>query len=681
MKGRLKAFIQRRQPFRRLRRVVGFNRTAAVIRTGGGAALSFATGNMGVASSTLHRQRTAVAATLNCKGAGDLDMTLVLADATAKGRADPAFAAHMEPIVQWATAVWYQWLPALDFHDLHEHAQYACRDDHRMWSRVAGPAAAAAASARRLGWSMPGPDRFTTDAGRELRLKTDAPADVEAEVIRAVRRWRWRRVHRRLPALAGDQDGASTGALAPGPFVDPLLYLLTAKARNKDWTAKHQGALRAAIVGRHWTQAQKHRAFGKEQVPSPNCRLCVAKGFCSDWTSDPAYVGTPWHRLWTCPALAGFRERHMPDEVVEHLNQISRAGPPSQAERLFMTRGLRISPSAWLPTAPAEPTFQWIKTPPKPHRAGDLVAATAHFTDGSMIDAHWQTAGLCARRGWAFALKDQHGRTLALARGRPPQWAPGIYGAELWALLQCASTSVESAPFFVDCMAVHLGAQRDGSWARHHARKLARLWAPLHAAMDSPARRVHWMPAHCGFDEAGTRQISDGTPLTTSQIVANREVDKHAKAAAEIDRLPKELVARVRKEWMLVVAVARWIGVVTVRAQRHDVEEDPSGRGKKRIRDSEGMAAEALPRGPGAPVALQDDGRPGHEAELAAARARGQRRAVRRRHQEGEAVMDERRVAQWLLQRAPGRPAKRPASELLDELARRVRARVTQPDP
>ena len=394
-------------------------------------------------------------------------------------------------------------------------------------------------------------------------------------------------MNKRLPALTRNPGDADTGPQTPGPFMEPLLYLLTAKARNKEWTAKHQGALRAAIVGRHWTQAQKHRAFGSDQVPSPNCRLCVAKGLCNDQTADPAFTGTPWHRLWTCPALAGFRERHMPEEVAEHLARTAGKGNPSQAERLFLTRGLRISPSAWLPSEPAEPTFQWVKRPPKPHRTVDLVAAEAHYTDGSMIDAHWQTAGLCARRGWAFVWKDQHGRTLALARGRPPQWAPGIYGAELWALLQCASTSVEAAPFFVDCKAVHVGALRDANWARHHARRLARIWAPAHAAMDSPTRRVHWMPAHCSFEEAGTRKLSDGSPLTTTQIVANREVDKHAKAAAEADRVPSETVARVRREWKLVAAVAKWIGVITVQAQQYDADDDPSRRGKKRIRDND----------------------------------------------------------------------------------------------
>ena len=76
-----------------------------------------------------------------------------------------------------------------------------------------------------------------------------------------------------------------------------------------------------------------------------------------------------------------------------------------------------------------------------------------------------------------------------------------------------------------------------------------------------------------------------------------------------------------------------------------------------------------------------DERRQTHEEVSAiAVRARGLHRAVRRRHLESEAVHDERRVAQWLRQRAPGRPAKRTAREVLDELARRVRARADLPN-
>ena len=44
-------------------------------------------------------------------GGQNVDLTLSLADENSKGRADPAYAAHMDVIGQWAAAVWNQLVP------------------------------------------------------------------------------------------------------------------------------------------------------------------------------------------------------------------------------------------------------------------------------------------------------------------------------------------------------------------------------------------------------------------------------------------------------------------------------------------------------------------------------------------------------------------------------------------
>ena len=67
---------------------------------------------MGVSNKALLQQRRAVAAaTVRTSGGGDLDLTLALADGSGRGRVDPAFEAHSQPIVFWAMAVWHDWLP------------------------------------------------------------------------------------------------------------------------------------------------------------------------------------------------------------------------------------------------------------------------------------------------------------------------------------------------------------------------------------------------------------------------------------------------------------------------------------------------------------------------------------------------------------------------------------------
>ena len=120
IKHRLKQFKARIVRFRKLRRAVGVKRTGAVLRSGGTSALVYGQGNTGVASSMLLNQRRVVAASYVTQGAGDLDLTLMLGDGSKSGRADPAFAAHEEPIQMWAEAVWSVWLPRAALESLSE---------------------------------------------------------------------------------------------------------------------------------------------------------------------------------------------------------------------------------------------------------------------------------------------------------------------------------------------------------------------------------------------------------------------------------------------------------------------------------------------------------------------------------------------------------------------------------
>jgi hypothetical protein len=42
-----------------------------------------------------------------------LDLTLMLADGTSHGGADPAFEAHQGVLHMWALAIWEEWVPSL----------------------------------------------------------------------------------------------------------------------------------------------------------------------------------------------------------------------------------------------------------------------------------------------------------------------------------------------------------------------------------------------------------------------------------------------------------------------------------------------------------------------------------------------------------------------------------------
>eukprot|EP00973_Karenia_brevis_P021346 2934882-Karenia_brevis.AAC.1 len=102
-KKRQFAFQARRGRFALLKRAG--RSVTRVLKTGGVHALTYGQENMGVSSSCLMGQRRAVAGHIQICGAGDLDLTLALADGRGKAKLDPAFHAHWAPMLAWAEAV------------------------------------------------------------------------------------------------------------------------------------------------------------------------------------------------------------------------------------------------------------------------------------------------------------------------------------------------------------------------------------------------------------------------------------------------------------------------------------------------------------------------------------------------------------------------------------------------
>ena len=263
---RLAAFVARRGRFRRLRRA-GI-RTDRLMRTGGIAALTFGQGVTGVSPALLLKQRRAVAAaTVATSAGGDLDLTLMLADGSLRGVADPAFAAHTAPIGQWALAVWERWLPASALRRLVAFAKRRMVVAKRTWSVVCGPGAAFVASAHRLGWVVHDACVVTVDDGTMLNLTIDSPAFVKKAVENSVRRWRWRGVETRLGSL--DSGGHGAGAI-----MQPIFRLLDPRqACEEDWGPRQRAGLRSAVMNRQWPQA---RLYAAGLVTSPLCQFCLA---------------------------------------------------------------------------------------------------------------------------------------------------------------------------------------------------------------------------------------------------------------------------------------------------------------------------------------------------------------------------------------------------------------------
>jgi hypothetical protein len=292
LQKRLKSFCARRKRFRSLKRVgVCIDR---LIRTGGTAALEYGQAVMGVSPSMLLRQRRAVAASVVSSSAGgDLDLTLVLADGSARGRADPAYGAHEQPIVAWATAVWEKWLERGALLRLVADAKCRLTRARSVWAYVRGPGAAFVASAARLGWTVHDACSVTLDDGFSVHFTVDSPAMVKELVASSVQRWRWRAVEERYSSL-------HSGGRGDGALIQPILQLLRpCRSKADEWGPSQRAGLKSAVLNRQWPQA---RLFAAGLADAPQCRLCLAEAqethgdCCIELSALP--VGSLGHRVY-----------------------------------------------------------------------------------------------------------------------------------------------------------------------------------------------------------------------------------------------------------------------------------------------------------------------------------------------------------------------------------------------
>ncbi len=407
-----------------------------LLRSGGIAGMTYGQSNTGVSNSTLHGQRVAAAAASTPGGAGELDVALLLADGSERGRADPAFSAHDSPIGKWAEAVWESWLPRAALARLTRQAVEDLTGKTSPWRYVFGPAAAFVASAWRLGWHVLSSIRLQTDLGHELDLSRDPPAMIVHEVRVAVWRWRWRRLEANHPHLKQDDGGH-------GIMVEPIYRLLEARCSD-EWGASQKAALRSASANRQWTQTRLQKAG---LVDTPCCNLCVRAGLCDPQDDSPRHRGTLILRLLTCPATKHYRDRYAPKWITDLADRFSVGGgglqlPPDV--HALITRGFLRSPAPKIDAAPTAESFQWVQRP-----TGGVHAIG--FADGSRLFADHDLYGYCARQGWALALYDGDNDLVASAKGRTPRWADGIHPTEVWALLQTAIVSDPACKLVTDC--------------------------------------------------------------------------------------------------------------------------------------------------------------------------------------------------------------------------------------
>ncbi len=164
LKDRLKNFREKLKRLHALRR--SGVRTQVMARAAGTPAMTYSVECMGMSDSHLDEARSIQARAAAPEGGGKaVDLVLWITDGTS-GSSDPAFPAHVDPIVKWATAWWEGWQPGPTMVDAFTDANTKLNSCvSSMWHKVAGPVTALIASALRIGWFFEGPSMTTNDLG------------------------------------------------------------------------------------------------------------------------------------------------------------------------------------------------------------------------------------------------------------------------------------------------------------------------------------------------------------------------------------------------------------------------------------------------------------------------------------------------------------------------------------
>ncbi len=659
MQVRLHALRARAQRIRRLRRS-RVNATR-LFSTGGAAVAEYGLPVTGISDSSLLVRRRIVAAAVGSSTSGrNLDLDLLLAEGSDRcRRVDPAFEATAAPLATWAEAVWMKWAPRTAMARAVAYAKERMAAAKRPWACATGPAAVAVATAARIGWFFEDALVLVTDEGRRLDLLMDPPCEVRREACRAVERWWWRRIALDLPALQGPHG--------VGAVIGPIRRLLTAAARDENWTRQCQGGLRSAIIDSQWPQARLAKAG---LAAESRCQRCPTLEVASSSSGgqqlhtdgmqhDTAHLepylaahpvshlappaannlptddgerlrdddgrGTALHRCVGCrPNLDEAKRRF--HAVLDELRAASRravleveagiAGGASQAAAVTKwTRGLIASVDRLVPPPPPEATFRWEVHPP----AGGIPVAVV-YTDGSMVDG---PSRLTARLGWSFVAVDAQGRIVVSASGVPPPWVRGIAGAEAWALLQAVREAAPGSVFKTDSLSCQQTLVRGRAFATAPSRPLARIWSQVLHVLDSEeaAQSVVWMPAHTAAHDVGCRALSDASTLSEVDRWANERADALAKKAAMATRVP----LAVRKALLRTEADARQAAVHVGRATwvANSFPEAPhrdSAPPVRRRREDGSLARAAPRRGRVAPaVTARPPGLGGHTMHGSAA--------------------------------------------------------------
>ena len=121
------------------------------------------------------RSVNAAAAPQSGLGGQEFEFSMMIADGSKTGKADPALEAHTSVAQHWAQAVWNAWLPVDDLQASGDYARGRIDKAQQPWAVVTGPAAALICTLDRLEWRVVSAVLLVTDEGKEVDLRVPPP--------------------------------------------------------------------------------------------------------------------------------------------------------------------------------------------------------------------------------------------------------------------------------------------------------------------------------------------------------------------------------------------------------------------------------------------------------------------------------------------------------------------------
>ena len=485
-----------------------------------------------------------------------MDLTLIIADGSESGRADPAYAATRPAHRTLGDGSMECWLPIQELGRLAARSVAKLTNAAKPWSNVRGPGTAVVASCARIGWKVrdaatlvtdkgkdPAPGPRLTPGGKSGRMRVGQTVEVETG---------------RVAHTAAPDQGGRGGRRHGGSMEDPQ--------QQKLHPVLGQQAQSCLPVGLYQPSMAPGRLFQAGLAEHPKCMACFAaelRARGGTWPPQPGCTiaeaalaaaphGTMIHRNWLCSNSADLRKQHAPQCMADLAGSNEVHGTPA------FERGLFPSLSPTVPPPSTHPTFIWDVFPPGGHYEGTI------YTDGSRLDGDDPRTG---RNGWSFVVKNDTGRTLAAAYGVPPDWVDDIPGSEAWAVKEAATGALPGCVLRVDCQPCVDAFKAGLEWATGDKRKHARVHKLMLQAWDDfdpEGISMDAGPHHrgqCGGGGAGRRHQAHNTrpPRQCARRPTGKAGGEHPPGTGKHQN-------RLKQQRQLVKETVQWIGLANYEA-------------------------------------------------------------------------------------------------------------------